>query len=77
MSWAVRKQAEAERGEASPESAALVWVLQLSAGEELRLSRVLAKPRLLCPWPGGPQRREAGPLPLDVALQPGAGARHT
>ncbi|WP_328851208.1 hypothetical protein OG994_25545 [Micromonospora globbae] len=51
--WAVRKQLEADRGEASPESAALIWVLKLSAGDELGLSRVLAKPRhdlLLRQW---------------------------
>jgi hypothetical protein len=51
--WAIQKQAEAERGEVSPESAALVWVLQLSARDELGLSRVLAKPRhdeLLGQW---------------------------
>ncbi|SCG75949.1 hypothetical protein GA0070609_5189 [Micromonospora echinaurantiaca] len=52
-SWAVRKQVEAERGESSPEAAVAVWRLQLSAGEQLGLSRVLAKPRhdeLLAQW---------------------------
>ncbi|MFG3690584.1 hypothetical protein [Micromonospora sp. NPDC047740] len=44
-SWAVRKQVEAERGEATPEAAATVWLLKPSAGEELGLSRVLAEPR--------------------------------
>ena len=39
-SWVVRKQLEAERGE----TAATVWLLKLSAGEELGLSRVLAEP---------------------------------
>ncbi|MFI7607433.1 hypothetical protein ACIBTV_20125 [Micromonospora sp. NPDC049366] len=51
--WAVRKQVQAERGEAAPEAAALVWVLQTSAGDELGLSRVLAKRRhddLLQQW---------------------------
>ncbi|WP_433284163.1 hypothetical protein [Micromonospora sp. CA-244673] len=42
-SWAVRKQLEAERGEATPEAAARVWLLRLSAGDELELSRVLAR----------------------------------
>ncbi|MEH1056158.1 hypothetical protein V6U89_13200 [Micromonospora sp. CPCC 206171] len=44
-SWAVRKQAEAERGEPAPEAAATVWLMKLSAGEEDGLSRVLAKSR--------------------------------
>ncbi|MFE9204684.1 hypothetical protein [Micromonospora sp. NPDC007230] len=44
-SWAVRKQLEAERGEATPEAAATVWLLKLSADEEIGLSRVLAAPR--------------------------------
>ncbi|MGN9803451.1 hypothetical protein [Micromonospora sp. L32] len=52
-SWAMRKQLEAERGEASPEAAVAVWRLQLSAGEELGVSRVLAEERhdeLLAQW---------------------------
>ncbi|MFE2615609.1 hypothetical protein ACFXA2_18555 [Micromonospora chalcea] len=44
-SLAVRKQLEAERGEATPEAAATLWLLKLSAGDELGLSRVLAGPR--------------------------------
>ncbi|WBC12792.1 hypothetical protein O7600_16540 [Micromonospora sp. WMMA1998] len=44
-SWAVRKQLQAERGEATPEAAARVWLLKLSAGEEVGLSRVLAGAR--------------------------------
>jgi hypothetical protein len=51
--WAVRRQVEAERGEAAPEAAANVWVLQASAGEEIGLSRVLSRRRrdeLLAQW---------------------------
>ncbi|MFD6696908.1 hypothetical protein [Micromonospora aurantiaca (nom. illeg.)] len=44
-SWAIRKQLKAEKGEATPEAAARVWLLQLSAGQELGLSRVLAGSR--------------------------------
>jgi hypothetical protein len=44
-SWAVWKQAEADRGEATPEAAATVWRLKLSAGDESGVSRVLAKSR--------------------------------
>ncbi len=40
-----RVQSDVERGEASPESAVTVWVLQLSAGERIGLSRVLADER--------------------------------
>ncbi|MGY3517184.1 hypothetical protein ACVMYR_12830 [Micromonospora sp. PTRAS2] len=48
-----RMQSDAERGEASPESAVTVWLLQLSAGERIGLSRVLADERhdeLLTQW---------------------------
>lgn len=44
-SWAVRKQLDAERGEATPEAAATVWLLKLSAGDELGVSRVLVRSR--------------------------------
>lgn len=44
-SWAVWKQAEADRGEPTPEAAAAVWRLKLSAGDESGVSRVLAKSR--------------------------------
>lgn len=53
VSWAVLKQAEAERGEASPDAAVNVYVLQMSSGEELGLSRVLAarhRDELLRQW---------------------------
>ncbi|TDB96453.1 hypothetical protein E1091_09235 [Micromonospora fluostatini] len=40
-----RVQAHAERGEPAPEAAATVWMLQLSAGERLGVSRVLAPDR--------------------------------
>nr|WP_173476917.1 hypothetical protein [Micromonospora rosaria] len=43
--WAVRMQLEAERGEAAPEAAATVWLLKLSAGDDIGLSRVLAEGR--------------------------------
>ncbi|MFG2169434.1 hypothetical protein [Micromonospora chersina] len=45
VSWAKRKQLEAERGEATPEAAVTVWFVKLSAGDELGVSRVLAKRR--------------------------------
>ena len=53
VSWAVLRQAEAERGEATPDAAANVYVLQMSSGEELGLSRVLVAARhdqLLGQW---------------------------
>ncbi|WP_165440092.1 hypothetical protein [Micromonospora kangleipakensis] len=40
VSWAVLKQAEANRGEATPDAAVSVYVLQMSSGEEIGLSRV-------------------------------------
>ncbi|WP_200215624.1 hypothetical protein [Micromonospora coerulea] len=53
VSWAVRRQVEADRGEASPDAAVNVYVLQMSSGEEIGLSRVLAGRRhdeLLRQW---------------------------
>ncbi|PWU45049.1 hypothetical protein DLJ46_22865 [Micromonospora globispora] len=53
VSWAVLRQAEAERGEATPDAAVNVYVLKMSSGEELGLSRVLAPSRhdeLLRQW---------------------------
>jgi hypothetical protein len=53
VSWAVLQQAEAERGEATPDAAVNVYVLQMSSGEEIGLSRVLAASRhdeLLRQW---------------------------
>ncbi|MDZ5447865.1 hypothetical protein U2F26_35090 [Micromonospora sp. 4G57] len=42
VSWAVLRQAEAERGEATPGAAVNVYVLKMSSGEELGLTRGLA-----------------------------------
>ncbi|MGY0004130.1 hypothetical protein [Micromonospora sp. I033] len=53
VSWAVRQQAEAGRGEAAPDAAVNVYVLKMSSGEHLGLSRVLADRRhdeLLRQW---------------------------
>lgn len=53
VSWAVRKHAEANRGEATPDAAVTVYVLQMSSGEEIGLSRMLAGKRhdeLLRQW---------------------------
>ncbi|GAA4565227.1 hypothetical protein GCM10023176_12810 [Micromonospora coerulea] len=53
VSWAVLRQAEAERGEATPEAAVNVYVLRMSSGEELGPSRVLVDERheeLLRQW---------------------------
>ena len=53
MSWAIRKQAEADHGEATPDAAVNVYVLKMSSGERLGLSRVLAPSRrdeLLQQW---------------------------
>ena len=53
VSWAVLRQAEAERGEATPDAAVNVYVLQMSSGEEIGLSRILAAKRhdeLLRQW---------------------------
>ncbi|MBQ0906809.1 hypothetical protein [Micromonospora sp. U21] len=53
VSWAVLGQAEAERGEATPDAAVNVYVLRMSSGEELGLSRVLVDERheeLLRQW---------------------------
>ncbi|MFR9774868.1 hypothetical protein ACL02O_02280 [Micromonospora sp. MS34] len=53
LSWAVRKQAEADRGEATPDAAVSVYLLQMSSGEEIGLPRVLAAKRhdeLLRQW---------------------------
>ncbi|MBY8873203.1 hypothetical protein K7640_15310 [Micromonospora sp. PLK6-60] len=41
----MRKKLEAEQDEAAPKAAARVWLLHLSAGEELGLSRVLVGSR--------------------------------
>ncbi|MET7804341.1 hypothetical protein [Micromonospora chersina] len=66
VSWAVRKQAEADRGEVSPDAAATVYVLQMSSGEEIGLSRVLADRRhneLLRQWRQYRGEMERGNVP--------------
>lgn len=67
--WAVRAQEDAERGEATPESAVTVWVLQLSAGERIGLSRVLADDRhdeLVTQWQAYRAAMESGRPPSKV-----------
>ncbi|MCM0675158.1 hypothetical protein NCC78_10715 [Micromonospora phytophila] len=66
MSWAVLRQAEAERGEATPDAAVTVYVLKMSSGEEVGLSRVLAGKRhdeLLRQWRRYRGEMERGNVP--------------
>lgn len=66
VSWAARKQVEADRGEATPEAAVNVYVLQMSSGEEIGLSRVLAGKRhdeLLRQWRQYRGEMERGNVP--------------
>ncbi|RZU72012.1 hypothetical protein EV384_0351 [Micromonospora kangleipakensis] len=66
VSWAVLRQAEAERGEATPDAAVNVYVLQMRSGEEIGLSRVLVAGRhdeLLRQWRQYRGEMERGNLP--------------
>ncbi|PWU46039.1 hypothetical protein DLE60_21525 [Micromonospora globispora] len=71
VSWAVLRQAEAERGETTPDAAANVYILKMSSGEELGLSRVLVAGRhdeLLRQWRQyrGEMQRAEVPSKLEV-----------
>ncbi|WP_091346542.1 hypothetical protein [Micromonospora rhizosphaerae] len=71
VSWAVLRQAEAERGEATPDAAVNVYVLKMSSGEELGLSRVLVAGRhdeLLRQWrqSRGEMERARAPSKLET-----------
>lgn len=71
MSWAVRKQAEADRGEATPAAAANVYVLKMSSGEEIGLWRVLAARRhddLLRQWRQYRGEMERGNVPSKLEM---------
>ncbi|MFE2613337.1 hypothetical protein ACFXA2_06965 [Micromonospora chalcea] len=71
VSWAVRKQAEADRGEATPEAAVNVYVLQMSSGERIGLSRVLAGRRhdeLLLQWREYRGEMERGNVPSKLEV---------
>ncbi|WP_165439893.1 hypothetical protein [Micromonospora kangleipakensis] len=66
VSWAVLRQAQAERGEATPDAAVSLYVLQMSSGEEIGLSRVLAGRRhdeLLRQWRQYRGEMERGNVP--------------
>ncbi|WP_123809753.1 hypothetical protein [Micromonospora globispora] len=71
VSRAVRKQGEAERGEATPDAAVSVYVLQMSSGEEIGLSRVLAGRRhdeLLRQWRAYRGEMERGNVPSKLQI---------
>ncbi len=71
VSWAVLRQAEAERGEATPDAAVNLYVLRMSSGERIGLSRVLAGRRhdeLLRQWREYRGEMERGNVPSKLEV---------